>query len=267
MGEEACRKQKTKQPRKVLAGAGFADILNFGSFRNIVTIEHHQSVAWVMAQVWDDLLFAHWPLDPGQLERFVRPPLRLDTHAGHAWLGVVAFRISRIQLRGLPVVPAVSDFPEVNLRTYVRLNDRPGVLFLSLHCPNRLAMALARPWFRLPYRHAAVCLRRGRGATEFASHGPEHADFAAAFAPTSAACNDDSLGRWLTERYCYYAQTERATYRCDISHVPWPLTEASASITSNSLAEPFGLRLPASEPILHAASHMDTRVWPIRRVA
>lgn len=218
-----------------------------------------------MAQAWDDLLFAHWPLDPAQLRHLAQPPLVLDTFAGHAWLGVVAFGISRIQLRGCPVVPAVSDFPEVNLRTYVRLNDRPGVLFLSLHCPNRLAMALARPWFRLPYRHAEVCLSAASGCTDFASHSPEHADFAAAYAPTPGLF-DDALARWLTERYCYYSQSSRATYRCDIAHPHWPLTRASASIATNSLGNPFGIRVEG-EPLLHAAGHMDTRVWPLVRVA
>jgi uncharacterized protein YqjF (DUF2071 family) len=220
-----------------------------------------------MAQAWDDLLFAHWPLDPCQLQPLLKPPLVLDTFDGHAYLGVVAFLIRRIQLRGLPVVGAVSDFPEVNLRTYVRLHDRPGVLFLSLHCPNRLAMALARPWFRLPYRHAAVCLHRGSERIEFACHAAEGAAFVASYAPTSAAAAGDELGRWLTERYCYYAQSTRATYRCDIAHSPWPLTEARATIATNTLVEPFGLSVPASEPLLHAASHMDTRVWPIVQVA
>jgi uncharacterized protein len=221
---------------------------------------------WVMSQTWDDLLFAHWPVDPAQLAHLVRPPLTIDTTNGHAWLGIVAFNISRIQLRGLPVLAPVSHFPEVNLRTYVHLHDRPGVLFLSLHCPNRLAMALARPWFRLPYRHAEVCLARRAACLEFGSRSPEHADFVAAYARTSPAPSD-GLGRWLTERYCYYAQTNRATYRCDIAHQPWPLTSATATLTTNTLAAPFGLRLPSCEPVLHAASHVATRVWPVLRVA
>ena len=148
----------------------------------------------------------------------------------------------------------------------MRLNDRPGVLFLSLHCPNRLAMALARPWFRLPYRHAHVCQRTLGGCIEFVSRSAERADFAATYTPTSGAA-EGTLGRWLAERYCYYTQTERATYRCDIAHAPWPLTHAAAAITTNTLARPFGVSLPRSEPVLHAAAHMGTRIWPLVRVA
>ena len=185
--------------------------------------------------------------DPAQLAHLVHPPLRLDTDPdGGAWLGIVAFRISRIQLLGSgSLIPAVSCFPEVNLRTYVRLHDRPCVLFLSLHCPNHLAMALARPWFRLPYRHADVCLQTGPEGTAFASRSPDHADFAATYAATSPA--DDALGRWLTERYCYYTQRADRTYRCDIAHAPWPrATPARPSPTT--LAAPFNLPCPQGLP-------------------
>ena len=84
--------------------------------------------AWLMAQTWSDLLFAHWPVPPDALAPVVREPLRLDTFDGNAWLGVVAFQLSRIHLRGLPPLYGVRGFPEVNLRTYVRCGDRPGVL-------------------------------------------------------------------------------------------------------------------------------------------
>jgi len=220
---------------------------------------------WVMSQTWDELLFAHWGLPPARLAALIAPPLELDTFDGHAWLGVVAFRLSRIQLRGCPVLPAVSDFAEVNLRTYVRVGDRPGVLFLSLHCPNRLAMSLARPWFRLPYRHARVALGVVSEAVHFSSRRQDGVDFAAVYRTGSAPVGD--LERWLSERYCYYVQTpSAAVYRCDIAHEPWTLARADARISRNTLAEPFGLSL-AGEPLVHYAAHMDTRIWPIRRVA
>src|SRR5437870_3905422 len=112
--------------------------------------------AWCMEQRWHDLLFAHWPVACDQLRNVVPAALEIDTYRGQAWIGVIAFRLSGIRLRGMPSVPGISAFPEVNLRTYVHLDGKPGVLFLSLHCPNRLAMAIARPWFRLPYRYADV---------------------------------------------------------------------------------------------------------------
>jgi uncharacterized protein YqjF (DUF2071 family) len=229
------------------------------------------SVAWIMAQTWDDLLFAHWPLPPDQLRPLVQPPLQLDTFDGRAWLGVVAFRIRDLHVRRLPPVPGLSGFPEVNLRTYVRLGNRPGVLFLSLHCANRLGMAIARPWFRLPYRFADVHLTRQSGEVHFTSRSPERADFAAVYSPTTRAqlSAHGSLQAWLTERYCYYAQCgSRGIYRCDIAHAPWQLAPARAAhISRNSLPAAFDLTLPECAPLLHYAAHVQTRIRPLVRVA
>jgi uncharacterized protein YqjF (DUF2071 family) len=224
---------------------------------------------WIMAQTWADLLFAHWPVPPEQLLRLVQAPLQLDTFDGRAWVGVVAFRISDLHLRGLPPVPTLSGFPEVNLRTYVRLGNRPGVLFLSLQCANRLGMAIARPWFRLPYRFADVQLTRQSGQVHFTSRSPEQADFTAVYSPTSTAhaLAPGSLEAWLTERYCYFAQCgSRGIFRCDIAHAPWRLAPARAHISRNSLPLMFNLRLPECQPLLHYAAHVQTRIWPLVRV-
>jgi uncharacterized protein YqjF (DUF2071 family) len=225
---------------------------------------------WLMAQSWHDLLFAHWPVALDQLRRVVPQPLEIDTFDDHAWLGVVAFRLSGIHLRGLPAAPGLAGFPEVNLRTYVSLDHQPGVLFLSLHCPNRLAMAVARPWFRLPYHYAAIQLARSDSRLHFDSRSPAGADFAATYCPSSPPCTapSGSLDAWLTERYCYYtASPDGSVYRCDIQHRPWWLSKAQACISSNTLTQPFGL--PPSEvlPLLHFAKRMDAVIWPLQRAS
>jgi uncharacterized protein YqjF (DUF2071 family) len=39
---------------------------------------------WIMKQVWQDLLFAHWPFDPDVVRPLVPPALPLDTFEGRA---------------------------------------------------------------------------------------------------------------------------------------------------------------------------------------
>src|SRR6266704_6531932 len=105
---------------------------------------------WVMAQRWHDLLFAHWPVPAGELQHLIPTPLTIDTFDGQAWLAVVPFRMSGVRLRGTPAVPWLSAFPELNVRTYVKCEGRPGVWFFSLDAGNPLAVAIARAWFHLP---------------------------------------------------------------------------------------------------------------------
>jgi len=56
-------------------------------------------------------------------------------------------------------------------------------------------------------------------------------------------------------------------YRGEIHHQPWPLRDASAEITSNSMAEAAGLVLPHNHPLLHFARRLDVMIWPLRRIA
>jgi uncharacterized protein YqjF (DUF2071 family) len=109
-----------------------------------------------MAQVWHDLLFAHWPVRGEVLRRMVPPELVLDTFKGDCWVGVAPFHMSGIRLRGLPAFPGVSRVPELNVRTYVRLEGKPGVYFFSLDAGNFPAVWAARTFYRLPYFDARM---------------------------------------------------------------------------------------------------------------
>ncbi len=111
---------------------------------------------WVMAQRWHDLLFAHWPVPAAEVRVLVPAGVEIDTFDGVAWLGVVPFRMSDVRLRGTPALPWLSFFPELNVRTYVVRDGKPGVWFFSLDAGNIAAVAIARRWFHLPYFHASM---------------------------------------------------------------------------------------------------------------
>ena len=119
---------------------------------------------WVMTQSWHDLLFAHWRVDVSELRRAVPAAFELDLFDHEAWLGIVPFHMTNVGLRATPTVPWISAFPELNVRTYVRVADRPGVYFFSLDAARRLAVAAARALLNLPYFTADMRLeRRGDG--------------------------------------------------------------------------------------------------------
>jgi uncharacterized protein len=146
---------------------------------------------WVMAQVWHDLLFAHWPLPVEELRGRVPPELELDTFEGSAWVGIVPFRMSGIRPRQLPALPWLSAFPELNVRTYVTVGGLSGVYFFSLDAGNPLAVALARAIFRLPYFRARMKLTRVEGGVRYASRrthsGTPTAELRSWYRPTGPA--------------------------------------------------------------------------------
>ncbi|MGH9174548.1 MAG: YqjF family protein, partial [Vicinamibacterales bacterium] len=184
---------------------------------------------WVMTQRWHDLLFMHWPLAPQVLRPLVPAALPLDTYDGRAWIGIVPFWMSNVRPRLVPPIPGLSRFPELNVRTYVSLDGKPGVYFFSLDAANRLAVAAAR-LIRLPYFHARMSSERRGESIEYASHrierGAPRASFRARYRPTGDALRDighGTLPSWLTARYCLYTVgPDGRPYRLEIDHRPWP---------------------------------------------
>jgi uncharacterized protein YqjF (DUF2071 family) len=225
---------------------------------------------WVMTQTWRDLLFAHWQLDPRLLQSKIPAAFPLDLFDGVAWVGVVPFRMTNVAPRGVPSLPGVSEFPELNVRTYVRVGDKPGVYFFSLDAGNSLAVRAARALLNLPYYKAAMTVtpaadtfvyrsRRVSGAAEFAgTYGPT----GEAFAPV-----EGSLEYFLTERYCLYNLDHRGRpYRLDIHHPTWSLQPAQAKLMRNTMTEASGLTLPDRSPLLHFAARQDMVAWAPARI-
>src|SRR3954470_8038699 len=97
-----------------------------------------------MTQSWHDLLFAHWPIHPDQLAERVPAQFPIDVFDGRAWIGIVPFRMTNVAPHGVPSLPWISAFPELNVRTYVRIDDRPGVYFFSLDAGRAIAVHAAR---------------------------------------------------------------------------------------------------------------------------
>jgi len=226
---------------------------------------------WVMAQTWHEVLFAHWPVPAEALQALIPAPLEMETYRGKAWIGVVPFRMTGVRPRSFPAVPGLSAFPELNVRSYVRLDDKPGVFFFSLDAGNRVAVELARRWFHLPYFHARMSLGAAGEWVRYASRrvhrGEPPAEFLGRFRPTGEVFRaiSGTLEHWLTERYCLYAaDSERRIYRGEIHHRPWPLQAAEAAIEVNSMTAPLGLCLPDTPPLLHFARRLEVAVWPPR---
>ena len=240
---------------------------------DLTSVEHRPwpipKLPWTWQQAWYDLLFAHWPIDAAELRGLIPAELEVDTHQGTAWIGVVPFTM-RIKRRGLPGIPTASYFPELNVRTYVKLGDKTGVWFFSLDAASRLAVWGARQFFHLPYFHADMSVAADGDTIHYQSarRGPRPARFSAQYRPSVpvSLAQHGSLEHWLTERYCLFAQSKSGDYWCgEIHHEPWPLQEAEADIKENSMLEPLGLRVPQVDPVLHFAKSIDVALWPLAR--
>jgi uncharacterized protein len=230
---------------------------------------------WLLSQSWDDLLFAHFAMDPSTLRQLVPDALTLDLAA---WLTISPFCTSHLRPSGIPPLPGFSFFPQMNLRTYVTMKGKPGIFYFSVDAANLSAVWFARIFFRMPYWHSAIQIS---GATiqardpkehtiHFRSsrlHGPTAANgsgkFEVIYTPEGEPerASRGSLDEFLTERYCVYSWNRRKFFRTEVHHQPWPLQRASVEIRTNSIAEPLGLALPTKADVCHFSRSLKMLVW------
>jgi uncharacterized protein YqjF (DUF2071 family) len=177
-----------------------------------------------------------------------------------------------VTLRGVPALPWLSAFPEMNLRLYVTHGGQPGVWFVSLDAARWLAVQAARRVVHLPYFHAAMSVQQRGNAIAYRSErlgAVPRVAFRGEYGPIGDVqpAAPGSLAHFLTARYCLYTQRpDRSLARLSIDHAPWPLQPAEARFDENLVAESQGIRLPATAPLLHFSRRLEVVGWGLERV-
>ena len=164
----------------------------------------------VMRQSWDDLFFLHWEYAAEAIQSRLPAGLTVDTFEGKAYLGVVGFRMNAVRPLGLPALPWLSYFNELNVRTYVRdASGEPGVWFFSLDCDRAPAVVIARAGEQETARYA----------------------WSAVSSPQIAA--PGSLEFHLAERYSFFSVRDGRLVRGQVHHAPYELSSTDTTAWSD----------------------------------
>jgi uncharacterized protein YqjF (DUF2071 family) len=228
---------------------------------------------WAIFMRWKNLAFLHWPIPPELLRPMIPRPLELDIFDGRAWIAVVPFEMEDVRLRVAPKIPTATNFPELNLRTYVRYGDRAGVWFFSFEAASRLAVHAARIVLNLAYYSAAMKVHAAAEQISYRSErihrDSERASFQATYRPSGPGrhLQPGTLEHWLIERYCLFGQFPHGTiYFIDVHHPPWPVQDAIVEIADNTIASAAGIILPDRPPVAHFAKSLEVVGWLPKRL-
>lgn len=231
-----------------------------------------------MYQRWADLLFVHWKVEADALRSLLPPGLTLDTFEGAAYVGLVPFTMTGVRPVGTPSFPPLSNFHEINVRTYVHYQGRdPGVWFFSLDAANSLAVKIARHWFRLPYFRAAMRLQASEQEGErtvvyqterlWPEPTPACADLRyTAFGPVTPS-QPETLEYFLAERYLLYAYANGRLYSGQVHHTPYPLQSVRLDSLSENLIAASGIARPETIDNLLYAREVRVNIYGLRHVS
>ncbi len=223
------------------------------------------AASWSWRQSWNNLLFVHYRIDVKDIRHLVPPELKIQEFDGSSWIGIVPFKMNKVMLRPLLNLPWFSYFLELNVRLYVEYEGKPGVWFLSLDATNPVVVWAGNQFFYLPYKNAQMETFDKENTTFYKSvrkNSEKSAEFEVQYRKTSDVfyTQPNTLEYFLTERYCFYTQTNKGLYRADVHHAPWPLQLAEGHIVQNTLLQE--LRTCANEePLLHYSSGVDVVSW------
>lgn len=224
----------------------------------------------VMHQRWENLLFLHWAIDPDLIQRTLPSGLHADTFEGQSWLGIVPFAMRGVRPSGLPAVGPVSNFLELNVRTYVH-DERgiPGVWFYSLDCNQPIAVMIAQAFFGLPYRLAKMRTSFGSVIDYRSTRRRTQDEARYVWRPERAAktANPDTLEFFLLERYHLYSVRGGQLLRGTVAHAPYRFREAQVEDFSVVPATMAGFtNLPAAPRHICHSDGVDVRILGLERV-
>ena len=221
----------------------------------------------VMFQTWRQLLFLHWVVEPEMLASTLPKGLHLDLFEGRAYLGLVPFYMRNIRPRGLPTVPGLSNFLELNVRTYVHDDaGDPGVWFHSLDANNRIACATARTLFKLPYHDAQMRSTEGDWVDyEAQRFGQEDsARYRYRGKGDATLADPGTLDFFLVERYLLFSHHpgSGAIMRGQVHHQPYRIHEAEVEAMSVAPIAWNGMTAPLGEPDhVCLAADVDVQIY------
>ncbi len=221
---------------------------------------------WGWSQTWSDLAFAHYRASRRELRELIPGNLKLQEFDGSPWIAVVPFQLGHVRRRGLPWLPIMPSFPELNLRTYVEYDDKPGVWFFSLDAQSWPIVCGGRLGFHLPYHYASIRCQESEDGLAFASRrigGKVRFSGRYRAIGDSFIAEPGSFEHWATERYCLYTLNRRGEIvRGEVHHPPWPLREAEVEIDHNDLFAAAGLTPPTEKPHGLFSTGVDVVAYP-----
>lgn len=173
---------------------------------------------WKFYQEWNNAIFFHFKVDLEELKKHVPKELEIDLFQGESWVSIVAFTMEKIRPKNIPAFSPISNFHEINIRTYVKKNNKTGVYFLSIEGGTKLSCKIAKYISDLPYRYSLI----ERSSKHYSSINLKFKDeLCFKFEIGKQIEKKSELDNWLTERYALFQETDNYINEYEIHHLPW----------------------------------------------
>ncbi len=222
----------------------------------------YPSRSWKFYQEWNKAVFLHWEVTPELVKPLLPEHIELDTINGKSWVSLVAFDMNNIGVRGLPKIPHISDFQEINIRVYVICNGKPSVYFLSMEGSKKSSCTILKALSKFPYRYSKM----SRNESVYTSENDTFNDtFNIEYELKNEPVKKDETDLWLTERYAVFQDYKNALIEYDVHHVEWPMQKIN--VKSLGLNYPRFSHLINNQPDkVHYSNGVQVLTWDKKKL-
>lgn len=219
---------------------------------------------WIYYQEWNRALFLHWIVPYELLRKCVPTNLNIDTFNGDCYVSLVAFTMEKIRPKHLPSIDYLSNFDEINIRTYIDNDNKKGVYFLNIEAGKLISAFVAKTISGLPYEKAKIKRTDKLYSSDNIKKGFR---LNTLFDIKEEITDKSELDKWLTERYCLYLDKKVELYRYDIHHKEWPLK--NVNLQSLEVKYKIGtVNLGDSQPnAMHYSDGIKVIAWRRQKIS
>lgn len=175
---------------------------------------------WSYYQEWNNLIFLHFEIPYDALIDLIPLGLELDSFNDKYYVSLVAFTMNELSPRNLFPLDYISNFHEINIRTYVKKNNKYGVYFVNIEAEKRVSSIIAKMLSKLPYERSEIT-RESKNYRSLNYKKNFELDIDYNIKPGVVKKTDFDL--WLLERYCLFYEKKSKIFRYDIYHKPWSI--------------------------------------------
>lgn len=214
-------------------------------------------------QTWKNLLFQHFEIeDITMLEKYLPKNCSFDSFEGKYYLGLVSMHMTNVKHKATGNMIWFKHYNELNVRTYILHDNRPGVLFLSLDVDSLISIFGARVFYGLPYRVS----KYENKPNEVTSLRNGEIQFQTQYKITSESkvYNEDTFAFWATQRYFFANKYLGVSFKGEISHEPWELCTASVENANLSVLDTYQVK--TQHPDILFCKHIDVQTNKLIRI-
>ena len=175
---------------------------------------------WNYYQEWNDSVFLHFEVPFNLLKDMIPSALELDSFNNKYYVSLVAFTMNKLHPKNLFSLSYISNFHEINVRTYVKKNNKYGVYFINIEAEKILSAFIAKILSKLPYETSEI---KRKSNNYKSSNYKKNLELDIDYNIEGEEIMKSAFDVWLLERYCLFYKDNSKIYRYDIYHQPWSI--------------------------------------------